>query len=247
MEVYIIRHGQSVNNALMEDQHLRVADPDLTPLGVQQAERVAKFLAEAPDLEQMVRHSIDSDERKAATRPQEITHLYCSPMRRALQTAQPIARALGLRVNVWVDIHEHGGIFLEEDGVVTGLGGMTRSQIAEEFPDYELPETITDAGWWGSASGMEDISGVYARAARVALDLRARAQSPKTRGDKVALVAHGMFIDALLKAFLNNLPSNRYFHWHYNTAVSRVDLIEDGVVLVRYVNRVDHLPPDLVT
>ena len=34
-------------------------------------------------------------------------------MRRTLLTAQPASRALGLRPEIWLDIHEHGGIYLD--------------------------------------------------------------------------------------------------------------------------------------
>lgn len=246
MEVYIIRHGQSTNNALMENQHLRVEEPPLTDVGHQQAVHLAEFLRDAHNLEDVVRQGVDSEQRETFM-PHTLTHLYCSPMLRAMQTAQPIAAALGVKPAVWVSLHEHGGVFKEHEGEVHGFPGMTRTQILEQFPDYVLPDNVTEAGWWDASQGMEHITGTYARASRVALDLRARAQSPETAGDKVALVAHGMFIDSLIKAFLHNLPSDRYFHWHYNTAVSRVDLVEGGVVVIRYVNRVTHLPVDLVT
>lgn len=246
MEIYIIRHAQSENNALMEDQHLRVQDPSLTPTGFKQADCLSDFLVDATNLEELVRHKVDAPERETPFR-HTFTHLYCSPMLRALQTTQPVAAKLGMTPEVWIDIHEHGGIFLEKDGVATGFGGMTRSQILADFPDYVLPEAITEDGWWNPLNGMEHISQLYARATRVAGRLRARAQSPETKDDKVALVVHGMFIDALIKAFTHNLPSDRYFHWHYNTAITRLDLIEDGVVILRYANRVTHLPAELVT
>lgn len=38
----LVRHGQSQNNALPDNQ--RVCDPDLTELGRQQADRTAKYL-----------------------------------------------------------------------------------------------------------------------------------------------------------------------------------------------------------
>ena len=95
MEVYIIRHAQSTNNALMDDQHMRVEDPPLTEVGHQQAERLSAFLATAPNLEDMVRHKVDAPERTSNDFPQTITHLYCSPMHRALQTV--IRHSDGLR------------------------------------------------------------------------------------------------------------------------------------------------------
>lgn len=247
MEITIIRHAQSSNNALMEDQHLRVKDPLLTPLGVQQAQRVADWLAQADNLEDMMLLGVDSDERLNNTFRHHITHLYCSPMIRALQTAQPIGQRLGLQPEVWIDIHEHGGIFLKQDGSVQGFGGMTRAEMAAQFPDARLPDAITEQGWWDPARGLEDLSDMHARAIRTARALRLRAATPAGRQDSIALVSHGMFIDSLLKALLHTLPSDRFFFWHYNTALTRLDINDDDSVSVRYSNRVTHLPPEMVT
>jgi len=246
MELYIIRHAQSENNALMRDQTDRVYDPDLTEVGFKQAEMMAKYLSETTNVEEYVMHKYGSEKRQSII-PHRITHLYCSAMHRSLKTARPLSEALGLTPEVWLEIHEHGGIYLEEDAVVTGYGGMTRSEILNEFTDYILPETVTEEGWWDPTNGKEDFSLCQARAIRVAEALRERSKRKDSRDDAVALVSHGGFIDCLIKAMLNNMPAPGYFHWHYNTAISRFDLLPDSAVLVRYINRVSHLPPALVT
>ncbi len=246
MELYIIRHGQSQNNALMENQHLRVEDPLLTEAGEQQAQHVARFLADTINLEDLVRKPVD-DPARGKPHPYQFTHLYCSPMIRTMQTIQPIGETLGITPEIWIDIHEHGGIFLKKDGVTTGYGGQKRQQIVERFPNFVIPDAITEEGWWNPANGMEHIAGCHARAIRVAMDLRKRAQDKESRHDKIAIVSHGMFIDSLLKALTNTLPTNQHFHWHYNTAITRVDFVEHDVVIIRYVNRVTHLPPELIT
>lgn len=251
MDLYIIRHAQSENNALMQDQHLRVQDPDLTEVGVKQADHVATFLAEATNLEDIVRKKVDDPERQEK-HPHRITHLYCSAMRRSLKTAKPIGEALGLTPNVWLDIHEHGGIFLEgDDGVITGYGGMTRAEILAEYPHYVLPDTVTDAGWWKPEDGREDVANCHARAIRVANTLKERARTDEGKNDVVAIVSHGFFIDCLIKAIWNNSPGEGFYHWHYNTAITRFDFVTESTrgsfIGVRYVNRVDHLPEELIT
>lgn len=246
MELTIIRHGQSENNALMENQHLRVKDPELTDVGHQQAKHTAEFLSTATDLEQMVRHPADSPRRQEA-HLHGITHLYCSAMHRAMQTALPISEALGLNPSIWLDIHEHGGIWLEEDGITTGYPGMVLADISAKFPTYEVPEQITEKGWWNPDLGQEDIEGCRARAMRVKAALMERATQDATKDDHVAIVSHGTFIDCLLKAMLNNLPGEFYFYWHYNTALTRLDIMPSGTIIMRYVNRVTHLPAELVT
>jgi 2,3-bisphosphoglycerate-dependent phosphoglycerate mutase len=244
MQVYLIRHAQSLNNALMEDQFKRVADPPLTEIGLQQAEHVAQFLKNTTCLEEIVRHPAQGRDNST---PYTITHLFCSPMYRTLQTAFPIARELDLTPVVWPDLHEQGGMFLQKDGVVEGKPGMTRSEILAQFPNYVLPETVTEDGWYDVQKGMEHFSDTMARSIRVVTELRRRAQMDEFKEAKVALVGHGAAIDAIIKALIHNLPTDRYFYWHYNTAITMLEIVEDGVVMIRYINRVTHLPPELIT
>lgn len=246
MELYIIRHAQSENNALGDDFNNRVKDPQLTDTGLIQADYVAQYLATATNLESVVRIPA-GEATRAEYHKIHITHLYTSAMCRALQTSRPISKALGLPVEIWLEIHEHGGIWLNENGVSRGFGGMTRSQIYDAFPDYIIPDEVTEDGWWKPEDGEEHITLCYARAMRVAHALRSRAMSDKGREDSVAIVTHGTFIDGLIKALLGRLPTREYFHWHYNTAITRLDLTQDGTIIIRYINRITHLTPELVT
>jgi len=243
MELYIIRHGQSTNNLTMiTNVQDRVADPPLTDLGQQQAEALARHLQSGLNPDRI----IDGAYGRSDTQPGfGITQLYCSPMCRTLQTCQPISRALRLQPHVWIEIHEHGGIFLDhqdERGVV-GMPGMTRSEILASFPDYQLPDAITEAGWWNAALGEEDLPSAQARAIRVAAALREQADRP----DRIAIVTHATFADCLLKALLNQLPTTRHFFAHYNTAISRVDFLDAHHLRLRFTNRVDHLPPEMIS
>ena len=83
MQLYIIRHGQSTNNASLP----RVVDPPLTPLGEEQSRRAA-----------------------IALQAVGLNALYASPMRRALATALPISEATGLPVRVNPDLCEEDGL-----------------------------------------------------------------------------------------------------------------------------------------
>jgi 2,3-bisphosphoglycerate-dependent phosphoglycerate mutase len=234
MQLYIVRHAQSSHNATLErlDQE---CDPPLTDLGKQQAEIVARYLAggmkpgpstwpctEAPD-------------------GHLITQLYCSPMWRALQTAQPIGQVLGLTPEVWIDIHEQGGMYFDygEVGGIVAQPGKTRQEILVEFPNYVLPEGITEQGWW--TGGYEDRPTCHRRAIKVAEVLRQRAVS----NERIAIVSHGTFIDALLKALLNQLAGHHFLYHHCNAGISRIDFSTDGHLDVRYLNLVAHLPPEL--
>jgi 2,3-bisphosphoglycerate-dependent phosphoglycerate mutase len=246
MQLYIIRHAQSVNNALLEDITLRVRDPELTEVGHKQAQFLAQYLSNGINLEDLVTYPADAVER-THHHPYQFTHLYCSAMHRSMQTARPVADALSMPPEIWVEVHEHGGIYLHENGTIQGYGGLTRSQIESLFPTYTVPEVITEAGWWNPDYGQEDITSCHARAMRVAENLRQRATKPEASDETVAIVTHGTFIDSLLKAFTETLPGHRYFHWHYNTGITRLDLRQNGQVVIRYINRVTHLPAELIT
>lgn len=243
MELYIIRHGQSTNNAsMMHDLRDREVDPPLTELGDQQASAVARYVAENINIDTWVEQT---PQNRNIVHGFGITQLFCSPMLRTLQTCRPIATALNLQPKVWVDIHEHGGLFLdyEDERGVVGFPGMSRAEIAAQFPDYDLPPQITEHGWWNPEHGYEDIAACQARAIRVAAALRLQANSAQ----RIALVSHGTFADCLIKALLNLLPGEELRFFHYNTAITRIDFRADGKTVVRYTNRVDHLTPELMS
>ena len=139
MRLYLIRHGQSVNNALYEqglerDRHF---DPDLTEIGHEQARRVAQYLAESNDMPGRL------------SEPFKLSHLYCSAMTRAMQTAQPIAAALNIQPEVWVDVHETGGLFLTDVAIIQridadGLGGGAGSTFAAVPACARSPNRTSD-------------------------------------------------------------------------------------------------------
>ncbi len=65
--------------------------------------------------------------------------------------------------------------------------------------------------------------------------------------ERVASISHGAFIDILLKALLNQLPGKNLYYRHYNTAISRLSIKRDAYTEIRSLNKVDHLPADLVS
>jgi broad specificity phosphatase PhoE len=232
MSLFLIRHGQSTNNALT-DFSQRVADPPLTDIGELQAQALADYMGKHPD-------------------EYGITRLYASPMLRALQTASPLAKALNLPVRVWADICEYGGVYLDNEGIPTGEGfpGLTRPQIMERFPFAEPDDAITDAGWWDLSLGRETLPHVVMRVMKVIGVLEEFAATD----ERIALVTHGLFIDYLIKAILNQLPSHhdQLFYAQHNTAVNyfiieeqRGDYYTDR--FVGYLNNRAHLSHELWT
>jgi broad specificity phosphatase PhoE len=225
MRLFIIRHAQSTNNAL-DDPRGRVSDPALTSLGRRQAQVLAEHVRSHAD-------------------DYAIAHLLVSPMWRALETSRPLADALDLRPQVWVDLHEWGGIYLDhgEQGGVVGYPGKTRDELQRAFPDYEFAPEITEAGWWDPQAGREHRSGCMARAVRLLERLRHTFDDQET----LALVTHGGFIDALVKAILNLLPGEHVYFHQKNTGITCFDLRTPTGADVRCFNRTTHLPPELMT
>jgi 2,3-bisphosphoglycerate-dependent phosphoglycerate mutase len=242
MQLYIIRHAQSTNNAL-GDPEGRDRDPELTETGKRQADTLAHHLVAGVELVPPA-----STTNGHGQQSYEFSHLYCSPMWRSLQTADPLGRALGLTPEVWTAIHEQGGIYLDHgDGRgPVGYSGKTRQEIQFEFPHYVLPGDVTERGWWNR--DYEDWPACHERAMQAAETLRQWATCGGRDGhERVAIVSHGGFVDALLKVLFNHSRDRNVFYYHYNTAISRIDFREDGRLAVRYLNRVDHLPPEMIT
>ncbi len=237
MQLYILRHGQSTNNALT-DQRDRVCDPPLTKLGERQAEILARHLDAGQEPSSPNSGSVGQDSQN-----RRVTRLYCSPMWRALQTARPIGLAIGLMPEVWIDIHERGGVFLDHGDGRGPLGypGKTRQELQAEFPNYVLPKDITEQGWWNRE--FEGWAACHRRAITVAEELRQWAEND----ERIVIVSHVDFIDALIKALLNQLPDTNIFYSHYNAAISRIDFQGDGCLDVCYLNRVNHLPRGLTS
>ena len=232
MELFFIRHGQSSNNALA-DPTQRVQDPLLTPAGEKQAERVAEHIAAGLHL---VGGNVGEQDGARLDR------LYCSAMIRAMQTARPVGKALGIAPEVYIDIHEFGGIFLDRpDGGSDGFPGQTRAEMERDFAGYTLPDAVGADGWWKGPRETEEAQ--RERAARTARDLWARAESD----ERVGLVSHGDYLNLLLQILLGIEGGEGLYLYHRNTAITRIHLYADGTSDLYYLNRTVHTEPDLMT
>jgi probable phosphoglycerate mutase len=124
MEIVLIRHGEPD----WEPGGLAVDDPELTPRGRAQAERAAEALA---------------GERFDA--------LYVSPLLRARETAQPIAKRLGLEPNVEPWLRELG---------LPRLRGRTSHEVRRYFAEARAREL---QHWWDGLPGGESFRHFYER------------------------------------------------------------------------------------
>ena len=144
MQLYFIRHAQSVNNALWKqagDYSNRSEDPELTKTGRRQAEILASFLSQGNNI-----YFQDNGDYQNS-RGFGLTHLYTSLMVRAIATGTSVAHALGSPLIAWPDLHEGGGIYLyaEESGEPVGLPGNGRSYFQTHYPNLVLPKRAADS------------------------------------------------------------------------------------------------------
>ena len=229
MRVFLIRHAQSYNNLVGTEN--RVHEPWITELGIQQIQSLSKYLAERlnPHAAHMRR---DFTNKKGFY----FTRLYTSPMYRALESAQYLATPLRLVPEIWVDLHEDGGIWLEGSPGI--LSGMSRIEIQQKFPGFILDERITESGWWKKPKESAEESN--ARASKVAKQLLSHSRS----NEQIILVTHSGFIDQLLKVLLKQPFTNEILYVTQNTSISRLDITKNQIKLC-YLNKSEHLNKEL--
>jgi 2,3-bisphosphoglycerate-dependent phosphoglycerate mutase len=246
VQLYFIRHGQSLNNANWgDDNYQQHSDPPLTDMGREQAQILADFLNANQGLQ--LRNEWDVHNRYGFG----LTHLYCSLMERAAHTAALIARALDIPFAAWPEIHEAGGIYSRQgDTRFSGLPGKPRSYFEQHVPELSLPDWFNESGWWNRP--YESDEECQPRAGRFLADLLARHGDREGQPEhRVVVVSHGGFFMHLMCAMLK-LPWRQAAHdlrsWFLlsNCSVSRFDFRQDELVIC-YLNRTDFLPVHLVS
>jgi len=239
MQFYFIRHAQSSNNALWDATRSskgRSHDPELSPTGVRQAERLAAVLAHR-----------DAQQPEMWRDSQNIngfwlTHLYSSLMHRAVQTGSIVSEATGLPLEGWIDAHEEGGLFLEDEetGQRHGKPGYTRAHFQQLFPRLQLPYDIGENGWWDRP--FEEFDQRVERAQRF---LQSLVERHGGTDDRVAVISHGGFYNIIMHLILEMPLDHKYWFAMNNTGITRIDFVEERVII--YMNYLRHLPADLIT
>lgn len=217
-DIVLVRHGQSANNS--QPEHLRVCDPGLTAIGAEQAAQFASAVAEWP-----------------------ITHLYCSPFLRALETVRPVAEVKQLPVSVRPDIFEQGGCYSGwRVGEKVGEPGMGFGELTKRYPGWHIDDSIPDTGWWGR--DYETLVDATLRAQSVAAWLL---DSVAPEGGLHVFVIHADFKFLLLEALHDYARQTlQLANPLYNAGVSRAR-IANGELEFGTLNCVQHLDTVLHT
>lgn len=246
MKLYLIRHAESANNAIYSsngDEAGRSPDPEITDIGHKQSALLGKHLANpAGEPRQHPFEAVDDHHFG-------LTHLYCSLMTRSILTSGYIAEACGLQRVAHLDIFERGGIYQHyDDGRREGLPGPAKTYFDERFPDLVLPEGMNPDGWYNRPA--ETLEPFLERMKRAVADIRDRHEATN---DVVGMVVHGDFIDQFINELMDveRKPRNYSSPWvanwaFHNTSISRIDF-RNGSHTVLYLNRIDHLPAELIT
>jgi 2,3-bisphosphoglycerate-dependent phosphoglycerate mutase len=194
--LFLIRHGESIFNR--EGRVQGQSDVELSPLGLRQADAIAECLASV---------GIDA--------------VYSSPLKRAMQTAEPVGARLGLGVQTDERLKElNAGVFQ----------GLLWSEIEARFPK--------EVGLWRGEQPDSAIPGGESRRdlmIRGAAVLKAIREQPYR---KVAVIAHGGILQSALKALLQ-IPAELNPFSLFNGSISR--LAWEGSIKVLTVNELDHL------
>ncbi len=196
MILYLVRHGESLYNA--ERRIQGQSDVALSPLGLQQAGAIAAVLAKQP-----------------------IDAIYASPLRRALETAQPLATALNLPIQLDDRLKEiNAGIFQ----------GLLWDEIEKQHP--------AEAVHWRAQEPDFVIPGGESRRALMQRGLACLSEIRERGQQHVVVVAHGGILSAATKAILNIAAELNPFVF-YNASISRIAWHKQVKVLT--INQLEHL------
>lgn len=219
MQLYLIRHAESENNA--RPAYQRVEDPSITPVGRLQAEALAQW-----------------------ARSLTIDVLITSPFRRSLQTSRMVLESSKpTKAMIWHDVFERGGCYLGYgDNNIQPRPGLGRSLIMNELPLAVLDETITEEGWWVGKQKETDEE-TELRADNV---INRLIETFGDSGKNIIAVLHADFIRTMLAQMLHPAADANQFGPLRNTGITKVDFNGQRWRL-DWLNSVSHLPVKLIT
>lgn len=192
MQLLLIRHALPLRSEPGQG-----SDPDLSEEGVEQAKRLPDALARFP-----------------------ITRLVSSPQRRSVQTAQPVAEALGLGVEIDERLAEYDRDMEHYIPI---------EQIAAEFPEElarlaqgHLPSSVDEARFLARIdAGMRDLV------------------AASDHEDTVAVFTHGGVINGLLYGILG---TEKILSFNVDYAgITRLLSSREGNMYVAAVNGTEHV------
>lgn len=194
-KLYLIRHGETAWN--VEQRCQGHTDIPLNAEGQAQAQKLGNAMRDVP-----------------------LDAIYASDLRRALQTAEKIAKPRELKVEKRLDLRERAYGEWE---------GLTREQIADRYPEQ------LNIRREGGIYGIESFNDLQERVVRALTEL-----AQNHRGDTFAAVSHGGTINAFLH-WVTDGELGTGVTTIENTSVTQLTFPETGEWTVVDVNRTVHL------
>lgn len=216
LELYLIRHGQSIGNAGYDKEDLTLKeqnDPLLTEKGQLQADLAGRYLSD-----------IDFD------------YIYSSGLIRAISTADGILRhqKQSKPVNILP--------ILSEVGISPEYDGITVDEMKEFCKTAALAEGISEDEPRVYHSTFENEAEIFERAKNVMEYLQAR----YSNGEKVAVVAHAAFLTILIFHIMGFEDAPLFDISIQNTGITKIIFYKAGTnpygdISFEYINETTHL------
>jgi probable phosphoglycerate mutase len=194
MELLLIRHALPVRRELTSG----AADPELSPIGLEQSSHLARYLS-----------------------TEQLDAVYSSPLRRAVQTAEPLTATRGLTR-------------IEINGVAEW------DQNSPEYVPIEELKASNDPRWQAMLNGdWESDESAESFHSRVFDTIESLIGAH--RGGRIAVVCHGGVINSYLAQILDlSIIGNGFFYPNY-TSIHRVAAASSGQRSVVTLNETSHL------
>lgn len=216
LELYLVRHGQSMGNAGYDKEDLTLReqnDPLLTEKGLMQADLVGQYLK-----------NIDFD------------HVYSSGLIRAICTADGILRYQKEKkpLNILP--------VLSEVGIAPEYDGITVDEMKEFCETARLADGVSEDAPRVYHSTFENEAEMFDRAREVMEHMRSRYSD----GEKIAVVAHAAFLTILIFYIMGFNEAPVFDISIQNTGVTKVVFYKEGTnpygdISFEYINETSHL------
>ncbi len=216
LELYLIRHGQSMGNAGYDKENLTLKegnDPLLTEKGLVQADLLGKYLSNT-----------------------DFDHIYSSGLIRAISTADGLLRHQPTAKNVNILP------ILSEIGISAEYDGITFEEMKEFCQSAVLAEGVGENDPKVYHSKAENEPEIFERAEKVIEYLRSRYYS----AEKVAVVAHAGFLTNLIFRIMGFTKAPVFDVSLKNTGITKVVFYKAGTnrygdIVFECINETAHL------
>jgi broad specificity phosphatase PhoE len=199
LRVYLVRHGEALSNLDPAPQLPPEQLDHLTALGTRQSEAVGRALG-----------------------GRGVSSVFTSPASRARETAEAVARTLGI--------------------AAPGVEPRLRPMALGRAPDGRTLAWKERAAEWEAGRDPRPPEGESMDGVGDRLSGLVRALARSRRGTSVVLVAHGEVIGAYLGHVLGIAPAKRYPPGLGNGSITVVDVVATGAETIRLTNQLPATP-----